>query len=258
METVSRARIGAAILLVGAGAVLAVSGTEGAVRLWEGVIRFGPYAVLAAGLLGVLASFAPRSIDPGPLLLVLIGAILIVWQWDWLPVGWPHLTGVLALGLGGWVMTTAPRRAANLDPVLRARAVVFPARPRLPDTAPDYLAATAVGARLTLDLRAAGRPSFSQLELAVSCWLGGSVDVHLPEHWAVVCGRSESTHGVKLHGRVDSEMTIPYVNDPAGATKLDQAARDRLKSVGAAEGTEPVAVLLHLTGVLGRVTLMGR
>lgn len=260
METVSKARVTAVATLIAAGSIVAAYGTDGVIRLWEIMLRYGPYALVAAGVLALAGRLVPRVIDPGPILLILIGASVIAVQRSWFPGGsLTNVAGLLTITVGGWLMTATPSASRQADPVRRASTAILPRRVRIagPSPTPLQISVLAVCGRITLDLRDAADPELTRVEITVSCWAGGSVDIFLPGHWAIACGRVESVRAIRMAGRVDTAEITRFPDLAETRAVLRTVAEDRLRTVPAA-GRAPVAVVVHIVGVLGRVTLAGR
>ncbi|MEV0133656.1 hypothetical protein AB0H83_34990 [Dactylosporangium sp. NPDC050688] len=256
-------RATALVILIGFGAVAAVEGRSGLEHLLRLLVAYGAYLAIGVGILGFLASVLPLSRQAWPLVLIAAGGAAFAVQSGWLSVSVaPHLAGVVALGIGGWLMAREPHARDRMDPVRQLTAVLLPRTCILRggDRTPAYLTVLTVGARVVVDLQAAQVPPRQTMQLAVSCWAFGSVELRLPEHWAVIGGRLGPVVGVRMAGKADTTELIADLGDPASIDVLADVRSARLRERLGADAPEhrAAAVVIHIAGLVGKVVLARR
>ncbi|GAA2388664.1 hypothetical protein [Dactylosporangium salmoneum] len=251
------------VVFIGVGAVATVEGSSGIERLLRLLTSYGAYLAITIGLLGVLASMLPPAGRAWPLVLLAGGCAALAVQRGWLSMSVvPNLAGLAALGIGGWLMARGPRTRDRMDPVRQLIAVMLPRTltSQAGERLPAYLTVLTVGARVVVDLRAAAVPPRQTMQLAVSCWAFGSVELRLPEHWAVVGGRLGPTFRVRMIGKADTKELLADTDAPAATDVLADVRSARLRGKLGADAADhrAAAIVVHIAGFGGRVVLADR
>ena len=118
------------------------------------------------------------------------------------------------------------------------------------EVAPERMRVLAVLCRVQIDLRLANVPRYGPLEIPITCWWG-TIDIQIPDHWAVVAGRVFAARSVELNGMLDSDQVF---NDPVLEDQSEALAEiSSERAAGRSSDGIGTAVVIHLMGVGGRV-----
>lgn len=247
-------------VLVALGAVLATSGPGAPVRIGLWFLANAELMLLVAAGLSLLLAIAPRGALTGPGVLVLaaltVSSVRQRW-WEQASSVWT-MVGVLIVLLGGVIGLASRPEVVDVDPIHRRRIIMVPwtrtIRLEADQKVPEVLSVIAVASRVVVDLRKAPEPKREIIEVAVSCW-AANVQLLLPDSWAVVAGRLNAARRVRFSGSLDSPDPAPYPYRSKTAHRLVTLAGDRKRRIGKDEVSGPVAVVIHVLGFLGYVSV---
>lgn len=175
--------------------------------------QWWPVAVIA---LGLSAAAAERRLSPGPVVLMVIGAVLLVGQLDHVQVDaivWP----VIAIVTGLWLLANRGRRGRARDEVgERQDVVAILGAAETKNRSPHFRHASvsAVLGGATLDMRDAHLDPGATVDALA---LFGEVDVIVPPGWRVELG------GLPIFGGFD-DKTVRDGDVPPDAPVLKVAA----------------------------------
>jgi len=249
-----------ALLLVSLGSALAVAGPVALGRVGLLIASHIYVLFFAAAALSVFLTVLPRGTRVGPAMLFVAGVVAYIaahgrgHRWD----PWALAGLMIALLGGGLSMATSSRkRTEDVDPVKRVWAIAFPRTSDFQDNewTPQLISACAIGAKLTIDLRSPAEARGKYVELAIACW-AGRVEIIPPDHWPIVAGRLAQTKGIRFSGNLDSSETFSDPRDQAQYNKLGEIV-DKWRRLHTAS-TEPTVVVVHVMGLGGQISLVGR
>jgi hypothetical protein len=256
-----RLRLILALALVGLGSTLAVGQPAGLLELGRALWARLDVILIAIAIITILATVAPRGSLGGAVVFGSAGlAVHLGRRGGWsAPDVW-LLLGAGAVAAGGWLaMTVDVPEPDQIDPVRRRIALLFPRRIGLAGRrAPDILSVVAVGTCVRVDLSAAKAPKGETIELLISCW-AARVELAVPARWPVVAGRLASAHAIRFCGELDLAEPTPFPHLPEQAARLTKvtaertAAHERSPASGRA-----AAIVIHVLGLAGEVTIVGR
>jgi hypothetical protein len=258
----NRSRIVWALLLVGFGAALAVAGPVGLGRLALDVLSHIYFLFLAAAAVSIFLTAMPRGTRIGPVVLIVAGSAAYVATHERSTgrSGWV-LVGLLIVLVGGGLAMTArsgkSKNTRDFDPVRRSWAIGIH---RVVDFhedkwIPGYISVCVIATKVKVDLTVPAEARGKYVELSVACW-GGCVEIVLPEHWPVVGGRLALTRAIHFSGRLDSEDTFSDPRDQSQYRRLGLVIEERHRLYP--ELKEPAVLVVHVMGLGGNVSLVGR
>jgi hypothetical protein len=231
-----------ALGLVAAGTALATSGPHvfvlAASMLWSAA----PVLLIALGGLALLmiAVPSPKLILPG--ILLLSGAVWFAIRGEWvqIDVGVRYATAVLAIVAG--VALVSEKGVQTVDLMRRQWAVLLPRRANA-EVVPTTVRLVAMYTRFRLEFELVKVPRGNVVECMITTWWG-QVELVVPLHYQVVCGRVHTARWVEFTGKLDSDEVFM---DPRG---MDL---DRLRALCTAD--HPYVLVLHILGLGGRVSV---
>lgn len=242
-----------AVLLIGAGSVLAAAGPAALAMSLNTLWMSAGWVLAVVTALSLLFAIAPRGTLAGPLTLAGVSVALLAWRLEWWrsDTTW-SVVGLAAIVAGGVLVFRSRTESESIDPVLTCVGVIFPRLFRMPGAArpPSAMHVVSIGARVRIELESTEPPRFDVIELMLFCW-GGRVEIVTPAGYNIVAGRVETTHGMSFEGTLDSPDQFPHPREPPYARQLAELPMKPHQE-------RNISVVIHAGGVGGHVVLVGR
>lgn len=246
----------AGTLLAVVGTVLAVAGPRALLELAHWTIRHSGVLLLGLAAVVMLRVAVPAGKRKWPALPAGAGLALLLLQQNVDPA---LIAGGGLVVLGALVSAMQLRSAFSgdlIDPVHTYRRVGYGRRiaASAGNILPKQIRLLSVFAQTELDLKdAEANYDTALLEVFVSCWFS-RVKIVLPCNWVAVAGRVEATKCVGFSGELNSTALFAHPELREFSEQLDVLV-DQVKMADESAGGEIVRVVIHVTGVFGRIVL---